>query len=98
MKKIFVIGLIVCGVVSAFVILGMSNQPIYIENVQEVATSTVEVEVNNISEAQKQLNEAKRLLAEEEDKILAEIAERETRLEEIRAVRLSFTEAPAQQD
>lgn len=50
--------------------------------------------VDNVSEAQKQLDEAKRLLAEEESKLLAEIKEREDRLEEIREVRLSFSQAP----
>lgn len=62
---------------------------------ERVATSTPEViELDNVSEAQKQLNEAKKLLDEEETKILAEIADRETRLEEIREVRLSFSQAP----
>jgi uncharacterized protein HemX len=50
--------------------------------------------VDQVSEAQKQLNEAKRLLDSEETKILAEITEKEARLEEIREVRLSFSQAP----
>lgn len=56
----------------------------------------VKQEVNNISEAQRQLDEAKKLLEEEENKLLAEIKEREGRLEEIRKVRLSFSQAPKQ--
>lgn len=54
------------------------------------------VEKSNIDKAQEQLNEAKRLLDEEEKLILAEIDEREKRLEEIREVRLSFSQAPDQ--
>lgn len=50
--------------------------------------------LDHVSEAQKQLNEAKRLLDAEEAKILAEIEEKEARLEEIREVRLSFSQAP----
>ena len=54
------------------------------------------VPVDNVSEAQKQLNEAKRLLDAEEQSILLEIAEKENRLEGIREVRLSFSQAPGQ--
>lgn len=60
-----------------------------------IATSTIEVvEVDNVTEAQRQLNEAKKLLDTEEQNILSEIATKETRLEEIRKVRLSFSQAP----
>jgi hypothetical protein len=74
---------------------------IHREPVEYVAPTTeikqvIKQEVNNISEAQKQLDEAKKLLEEEENKILAEIKEREGRLEEIRKVRLSFSQAPKQ--
>lgn len=77
------------------VYLQLNSDVTYTAPEQEVATSTPEViELDNVSEAQKQLNEAKKLLDEEEAKILAEIADRETRLEEIREVRLSFSQAP----
>lgn len=68
------------------------------EPVEYIAPAAPAVEepepVDNVSEAQKQLDEAKRLLAEEEEKLLAEIATKEARLEEIREVRLSFSQAP----
>ncbi len=60
----------------------------------EPAPVVEEVPLDQVSEAQKQLNEAKRLLDAEEAKILAEIKEKEARLEEIREVRLSFSQAP----
>jgi hypothetical protein len=53
-----------------------------------------EAPTDNVSEAQKQLNEAKRLLDNEEKMLLAEIQEKESRIEEIRQVRLSFSQAP----
>jgi len=115
------------AVVGSLIILGSIVSVLYVldnagtievQNPVQTATSTVEVETDNVSEAQKQLNEAKRLLDEEEKTKLAEIAEieanaaatiaeieakkesdiseREARLEEIRAVRLSFSQAPAQ--
>jgi len=59
--------------------------------VEEVAAP-----VDSVLEAQKQLDEAKYLLNTEEAKILSEIDEKEARLEEIRAVRLSFSQAPGQ--
>lgn len=68
------------------------------ESVTEYEAPTTEevMPTDNVSEAQKQLNEAKRLLAEEEETLLSEIDEREARLEEIRSVRLSFSQAPEQ--
>lgn len=74
------------------------EQTIEVQNpaVAENATSTVEVELDNVSEAQKQLNEAKSLLDEEDALIAKEIETLEARREEIRAVRLSFSQAPAQ--
>ena len=63
------------------------------------------IKQDSVSEAQKQLDEAKRLLDEEDAKLRTEItaieqeakvkvAEKELRLEEIRKVRLSFSQAP----
>lgn len=93
MKQIIIIGIVGVAILTGIGYTYIDEPTEYVAPVQ-VATSTVEI--NNISEAQKQLNEAKRLLNEEEQKILGEIAERETRLEEIREVRLSFSQAPDQ--
>lgn len=63
-----------------------------------VATSTpvVVVELSNVEKAKEQLDQAKKLLDDEENMILAEIDAREARLEEIREVRMSFSQAPNQ--
>lgn len=61
----------------------------------EVATSTP-IELSKVEEAQAKLDAAKVLLDEEEKTILAEIATNELRLEDIRKVRLSFSQAPNQ--
>lgn len=93
MSKIIIAVIIVAVGVTAY--LQFNSDVTYVAPERVVATSTPEViELDNVSEAQKQLNEAKKLLDEEEAKILAEIADRETRLEEIREVRLSFSQAP----
>lgn len=66
------------------------------EPIEYVAPVVEEVvQTDNVTEAQRQLNEAKKLLDEEEQKILTEIKDKETRLEEIRKVRLSFSQAPS---
>jgi len=89
---------IIIGILGVVIVAGLvyrinMQEPIeYVAPVQEEIIT--QVELNKIAEAQKQLDEAKRLLDEEEDTLLAEIAERETRLEEIRKVRLSFSQAP----
>lgn len=93
MSKIIIAVIIAAVGVVAY--LQFNSDVTYVAPEREIATSTPEViELDNVSEAQKQLNEAKKLLDEEEAKILAEIADRETRLEEIREVRLSFSQAP----
>lgn len=92
-----IIGLIISILLAGGAYLYNKQEPVeYIAPAQEEIIT--QVELNKIAEAQKQLDEAKRLLDEEEDTLLAEIAERETRLEEIRKVRLSFSQAPSQQE
>lgn len=49
---------------------------------------------DNVSEAQKALDEAKKILDAEENTIKEDIKKSEARLEEIRQVRLSFSQAP----
>lgn len=94
MKKtlIYVAVLIAVAGVTYFV----SSRPYTNESVSP-ETQSVVVEptpTDNVSEAQKQLDEAKKLLDAEEQKILEEIKEKEDRLEKIRQTRLSFSQAP----
>jgi len=93
MKKI----IIAVGVALALTALALYQKPV--EYVAPTVETPVEViKKDSVSEAQRQLDEAKKLLDEEETKILAEIKEKEARLEEIRKVRLSFSQAPSQQE
>ena len=88
-----IIGLIISILLAGVAYIYNKQEPVeYVAPVQEEIIT--QVELNKIAEAKKQLDEAKRLLDEEEQTILNEIAERETRLEEIRKVRLSFSQAP----
>lgn len=57
---------------------------------------TEPVQMDQILEAQKQLDEAKKILDLEENGIKEDIKKSEARLEEIRQVRLSFSQAPGQ--
>lgn len=96
MSKIVIAVIIVAVGVAAY--LQFNSDVTYVAPEKVVATSTPEVvvELDNVSEAQKQLNEAKKLLDEEEATIQEDIKKSEARLEEIRKVRLSFSQAPKQ--
>ena len=91
-------------IIIALVLIGVSATALYFtQSKQEyVQVPTIEinkeviVEKNNVTEAQKQIEEANKLLNEEEAKLLAEKAVIETKLEDIRKVRLSFSQAPKQ--
>lgn len=85
---------VIAAAIYALINFGTTEE--YTKPVAPVIEEVEEVQIDNVSEAQKQLNEAKRLLNDEETKILSEIATREDRLEEIREVRLSFSQAPGQ--
>jgi len=93
-KIVFILVLVVAAAVYALINFGITETytaPEAAPVVEEVAAP-----VDSVLEAQKQLDEAKYLLNTEEAKILSEIDEKEARLEEIRAVRLSFSQAPGQ--
>ena len=93
MKKIIIaVAIAVCA--SGALYLTQSKR-VEVVNVQVEPKQEV-VEKNNVSEAQRQLEEANRLLNEEEAKLLAEKSEIEKKLEDIRKVRMSFSQAPKQ--
>lgn len=91
MYKIYIGTLIVGAVVTA---LYLNQEPVKYEAVPQVEAPKQVIQKDNVSEAQRQLNEAKKLLDDEEKSILAEIKAKEARIEEIRKVRLSFSQAP----
>ena len=94
-----IITLLALAVIAGLAYTLSTQEPVeYVAPVQVETEGVTQVELNKIAEAQRQLDEAKRLLDEEEDALLAEIAEKELRLEEIRKVRLSFSQAPSLQE
>jgi len=90
--KIIIIGLSILAVVGIGIYLTQEKQVEYVAPV----TATIQTVIDNVSEAQKQINEANRLLNEEEKELLTQKADIETKLENIRKVRLSFSQAPKQ--
>lgn len=90
--------LVVIGVIGIGMYTGSQKVEYQAPEVVEEIVSAPVVEKSNVEKAREQLEEAKRLLNDEESLILAEIDAREDRLEEIREIRLSFTEAPNQQN
>lgn len=95
MKKLLPAGIIIALLgAGVYALINFGSTETYTSPEPEPVVEEEPAPVDNVSEAQKQLDEAKRLLAEEESKLLAEIKEREDRLEEIREVRLSFSQAP----
>lgn len=77
-------------------IAGFTQKPKSYTATPQVEAPKQVIQKDNVSEAQRQLNEAKKLLDDEEKSILAEIKAKEERIEEIRKVRLSFSQAPKQ--
>jgi len=91
--KIIIIGLSILAVAGIGIYLTQEKQVEYVAPVTAIQTV---IEIDNVSEAQKQINEANRLLNEEEKELLTQKADIETKLENIRKVRLSFSQAPKQ--
>lgn len=103
MKKIikFIKNLLIATTIVGLAGIGFyfqKNQILSYQQVEPTVTevAVVPVDINKVQEAKTKLEAAKKLLNEEESTLLAEVKERETRLEEIRAVRLSFSPAPDQ--
>jgi len=93
MKKI-IIGLAILAVAGIGIYLTQEKSVEYVAPITVVTTPIIEID--NVSEAQKQINEANRLLNEEEKELLTQKADIEAKLENIRKVRLSFSQAPKQ--
>ena len=96
-KKLKIV-LIILAVAAAavFALINIGSTETYVAPEAAPVVEEVAAPVDSVLEAQKQLDEAKFLLDTEEAKILSEIAAKESRLEEIRKVRLSFSQAPGQ--
>ncbi len=91
-KTFYTIIAIVIAVAGIYYLSTISSTTEY---VSQPTPDVVEVQpTDNVSEAQKQLDEAKKILDAEETTIKEDIKKSEARLEEIRQVRLSFSQAP----
>jgi peptidoglycan hydrolase CwlO-like protein len=94
MKKTFIAILAAMAVIGGIYLTNSFSSTT--EYVAQPAPVTEVVPTDNVSEAQKQLDEAKKILDAEETEIKEDIKKSEARLEEIRQVRLSFSQAPGQ--
>ena len=95
MKKFFIVVIFIAVV--AIIALGFipsthEYSSTVVEQVQDISEEVVKKD--SVQEAQEFLDRANELLDVEEQKELEKIADAEKRLEEIRATRMSFTQAP----